>query len=90
MEHVELFDNYGVAFDLAVDEIQSVARRQLVGSFVVAVVTAVAAAFMALTPVHYDAAVATAHNIAVTQQPVFVAPPGRRVASLRQHELELP
>jgi hypothetical protein len=90
MENVELFDDGGIAFGLSVGEIQSVACRQLVGSFVVAVVIAAAAAFTALRPVSYDTAVVAPHNVAVIQQPSFVTPLGQRVAAIKQRELKLP
>jgi hypothetical protein len=89
MEYVELLDDEGVASGLTADEIRLVARRQLVGSIFATVVIAAAAGLMALRPVHPDAAVAASQKI-ILAQPSFVTSQGQRVASLKQHEIELP
>lgn len=56
------------------EEIQSMARRQVVGSLVAAVVIAVAFGLAALRPAYRVAAHAAPHRIAVIQPPSFVMP----------------
>ena len=69
---------------LSVSALQSVARRQLVGSIVVAGIIAVVAALMALQPIHSEATNAPAHSFAVVRQPAFVASAEHIVAMKRQ------
>src|SRR5579862_7117774 len=68
---------------LSVSGIQSVARRQLVGSIVVAVLVAAVAGFAALRPIHSAPAEANAHNFAIVQQPVFETPANHRIAAAK-------
>ena len=88
MANVEYFDDEGAA--LSDGEIQSVARRQLIGSLVVVAVIAAVAALTAFRPVHFDIAGIAPQKSAAIQQPSFVTPPGQRVAGLVRHEVELP
>jgi hypothetical protein len=69
---------------LSVSGLQSVARRQLVGSIVVLAMIAVVSALMALQPVHSEATNAPAHNFALVLQPTFVTPVEHIVAMKRQ------
>ncbi|HLW93042.1 MAG TPA: hypothetical protein VKS78_17300 [Roseiarcus sp.] len=74
---------------LTVSGIQSVARRQLVGSVVVAVLVVAVAGFVALRPAHSVPAEANAHKFAIVQQPVFETPADHRFAAAK-HQTELP
>jgi len=69
---------------LSVSGLQSVARRQLVGSIVVLAMIAVVSALIALQPVHNEATNASAHSFAVVLQPTFVTPAEQIVAMKRQ------
>jgi hypothetical protein len=71
---------------MSVNALQSVARRQLIGSVVVALGVVVIAALVAMRPVQVEAS-ATSHNFAVVQQPSFVT---QHFAATKQHEIELP
>jgi hypothetical protein len=71
---------------LSVGTLQSVARRQLVGSIVVAAIIAVVAGFSALRPIHSESEGTVAHNFATVQQPVLATP---RLAAAK-HATELP
>jgi len=69
------------------EEIQSMARRQLIGSLVVAFVIAIASGLTALRPAsHVTADVVTPHRVAAIQHPSFVTP---RVA-IAQSSVEVP
>jgi hypothetical protein len=71
---------------MSVDALQSVVRRQLVGSLVVAFGVVVIAALVAMRPAQVEAS-ASGHNFAVVQQPTFVT---QHFAATKQHEIELP
>ena len=64
--------------------LQSVARRQLVGSIVVVAIIAVVSALVALQPVHSEATNAPAHSFAVVRQAAFVASAQHILALKRQ------
>ena len=68
---------------LSVGAIQGVARRQLVGSVVVAMFIAAVAGLAAMKPARNDAVSPPAHGFAVIQQPVFTTPAGHHVAAAR-------
>jgi hypothetical protein len=88
-EFVEFLRNESVVpgTGLSVGALQSVARRQFVGSVVVAVGIVVIAALTAFRPAHLEASKAPAHNFAIVQQPSFVT---QHYAASKQHEIELP
>jgi hypothetical protein len=69
--------------------LQSAARRQLVGSAVVAVGIALVAGLTALRPVHDDAAAVQTHRFAV-QEPTFATPVDHNIAAAKQRSVELP
>lgn len=73
---------------MSVDTLQSVVRRQLVGSVVVALGVIVIAGLVAMRPAQVEAS-ASGHNFAVVQQPSFVT---QHFAATKQHEhdIELP
>jgi hypothetical protein len=71
---------------MSVDALQSVARRQLIGSVVAAFAVVVIAALVAMRPAQVEAS-APNHNFAVVQQPSFVT---QHFAATKQHEIELP
>jgi hypothetical protein len=74
---------------LTVSTLQSVARRQLVGSVVVLAVIAVFAAFTALRPVHTASVAAVNHSFPSVQQPTMETPASDRLAAAK-HQTELP
>ena len=74
---------------LSVSMLQSVARRQLVGSIVVAAIIAIFAGLSALRLAHTDVAGTAARGTATVQQPVLASPSNRRLAAVK-HETELP
>ena len=69
---------------LSVSGLQSVARRQLVGSIVVVAIIAAVSAFVALQPVHGEATDAHAHSFAVVRQAAFVTSAEHILAMKRQ------
>jgi hypothetical protein len=69
--------------------LQSAARRQLVGSAVVAVGIALVAGLTALHPTHDDVTAVQAHRFAV-QQPTFATPVDHNIAAAKQRNVELP
>jgi hypothetical protein len=71
---------------MSVNALQSVARRQLIGSVVVALGVVVIAALVAMRPVQVEAS-SPNHSFAVVQQPSFVT---QHFAATKQHEIELP
>jgi hypothetical protein len=72
---------------LSVGALQSVARRQLIGSIVVALGVVVIATLLAVRPVHTEASNAPTRGMTVVQQPSFVT---QHFAATKQHEIELP
>ena len=74
---------------LSVSMVQSVARRQLVGSIVMAVIIGVFAALIALRPVHTASVAVATHGLATVQQPVLETPASDRLAAVKRHT-ELP
>jgi len=72
---------------LSVDALQSVARRQLIGSIVAGAVVAAAAAVILMQPMRSEVAATPSHNFAVVQQPSFVT---QHFAASKRHEVELP
>ena len=81
-----------VGVGLSVGAVQSVARRQLIGSIVVALLIAAVAGIAALqtmysvaTTAAYSAATtAPAHGFAVIQQPTFVTLPDQHIAATKR------
>jgi hypothetical protein len=90
MEKLNRFTRDELALELDDGEIRRVARRQLIGSMVVAVMIAAVAVIMALRPAHLDTAESAAKRIAGIQQPTFVIAPENHVASSFQPRFELP
>ncbi len=88
-EFLEVLRNESVVpgTGLSVDGLQSVARRQLIGSAVAAAVVVAVATVTALQPSRHDAGGATAHSFPVVQQPSFVT---EHYAASKRHEIELP
>jgi len=79
----------GIAgIDLSVSGIQAVARRQLIGSVVVAIFLSIVAYLMAAAPVH-DNATASAQYLPTVRQPIFVTPASRNIAAMK-HKNEVP
>jgi len=74
---------------LGVSMLQSVARRQLSGSMVVAAVIVLFAGLVALRPAHRDVAGAVAHFMPTVQQPTMTTPLNHRLAAAK-HGTELP
>jgi hypothetical protein len=89
MENVERLEEESIGFGLTTAEVQSAVRRQLIGSIVVAVMIAVAAGLVAISPVYHTINVAP-HKSAGAEQPSFVTPSGQCVVGLRQHGREFP
>jgi hypothetical protein len=71
---------------MSVDALQSVVRRQLIGSVVVALGVVVIATLVAMRPAQVEAS-AQSHSFAIVQQPSFVT---QHFAATKQHEIELP
>jgi hypothetical protein len=70
---------------LTIGAMQAVARRQLVGSVVVAILVATVAGVVALRSTDLAApSFATAHNIRGVQQPTFVTPPEHLIATTKR------
>lgn len=90
MNSANYFDEEPIGSGLTAAEIQETARRQFVASIAVAVIIAVGAGLAALMPASHHYAEAAPHRLALVQQPTFATPPAQRVASARQHEIELP
>jgi len=74
---------------LSVGMLRSVARRQLVGSIVVAATIVIFAGLTALRPAQTDVAGTAVRSTATVQQPVLATPSNHRVAVVK-HETELP
>jgi len=74
---------------LSVSAVQSVARRQLIGSIVVAGLIAAVAGFTALRPVHTASLAAVNHAFPSVQQPVMETPASDRLAAVKR-QIELP
>ncbi len=88
-EFVEILRNESVVAGtgLSVDALQSVARRQLVGSVVVAVGVVAVAALIAVQPMRPDVAATPSHNFAIVQQPSFVT---QHFAAEKRGQVETP
>jgi hypothetical protein len=85
-KHDDTIDGVG----LTVGAMQAVARRQLVGSVVVAVVVATIAGVVALRSTHLgEPTFLTAHNVRGVQQPTFVTLPEHLIAATKR-ALEVP
>jgi hypothetical protein len=86
----QVFDGTDSAFGLDLGEVQALAGRQLLASFVVAVIVVAAATLISFRPSHTDSAGLTFRSFAGAQQPTFVTQQTQRVAGLVRHEIELP
>jgi hypothetical protein len=69
---------------LSVGAVQSVARRQLIGSIVVALLIAAVASIAALQTMDSVATTAPAHGFAVIQQPTFMILPDQHIAATKR------
>jgi hypothetical protein len=69
---------------ITVEAMQAVARRQFVGSFIVAVFVVGVAGLMASRPTHQDFSEATAQTARSVQQPTFAAPRDHVVAAVKR------
>ena len=79
----------GIAgIDLSVSGIQAVARRQLIGSIVVAIFVSIVACLVGAAPVH-DNSIASAQYLPTVQQPIFVTPASQNIAAMK-HKNEVP
>lgn len=65
-------------------DIQSMIRRQLVGSVAIAIAVAAAAGLGALRPASHEAAGVALHAFAVIQQPAFMTSAERLVSATKQ------
>jgi hypothetical protein len=65
-------------------EARATLRRQFIGSVAAAVAVMAAVGLTAMRPAHETAGSEATHRISVVQQPTFVAPHDRLIAS-RQH-----
>jgi hypothetical protein len=74
---------------LTVSSLQSVARRQLIGSVVVLAVIAIFAAFTALRPPHTASVAAVSRPFPSVEQPILETPASDRLAAVK-HQSELP
>ena len=72
---------------LSVGGLQSVARRQLAGSIIVAIGIVAVATLTALQPAHLTTNATPSHNFAIVQQPSLVT---QHFAASKQHQIELP
>jgi hypothetical protein len=86
----EYYSDETIAPGLTGAEVRESARRQFIASVAVAIVIALGAGLMVLAPVSQPNAEATARKVAIVQQPSFVAPPGQRLAAMKQSAIELP
>jgi hypothetical protein len=76
---------------LSIDAFRSTARRQLVGSIVVACGIAAVAALMTVRPIHVDATVGpAAHDSSVVQHPTFATSAGQNIAVLKTRDIAVP
>jgi hypothetical protein len=75
---------------LSLGALGSVARRQLVGSIVVACGIAAAAALLELRPIQIEMTNGHAHSLVVVQNPSFVTPARYNIAEIKQRDIELP
>jgi hypothetical protein len=83
IETTDEFEDVG-GLGLSVGEVRSVARRQLIGSVVAAMVVAAAAGVMAVQAARHAEPYVTAHNFPVVQKPTLVTPPGRLTAAVNR------
>jgi hypothetical protein len=90
MEKLDRLDDDETALGLSDPEIRWVARRQLVGSLIVAVMIAAVAGLMVARPARLDTVEAAPSRVSGVKQPSFVTAPGSRIAGLVQHRVELP
>jgi hypothetical protein len=86
----EYYNDETIAPGLTGAEVRESARRQFIASVAVAVVIALGAGLTVLAPASQPYAEAAARKVAVVQQPSFVAPPGQRLAAMKQSAIELP
>ena len=75
---------------LCAEEIRLVARRQLTGSIVVIALLACLGAVLAMMPAGHDGVATAAARSAPISAPQFAAPNSKRVAALKQWEIEIP
>jgi hypothetical protein len=90
MDEVEILHSENAGLGLAVEDVPSVARRQLIGSLVAAAVIAAIAGATAFRPAHQDVAGLASHKSTGVQQATFATYGGERVATIKRHEIELP
>jgi hypothetical protein len=90
MNRIDYYDDEAIAPGLTGAEVRESARRQFVASVAVAVVIALGAGLTLLLPASQPYADATAHKVAIVQQPSFVTPAGQRLAAMKQSSVELP
>ncbi len=85
-------DSVVLGTGLSVGALGSVARRQLVGSLVVACGIAMAAALTELRPIQLEMTTGQAHSLVVVQNPSFVTPARYDIAATKhkQRDIELP
>jgi hypothetical protein len=88
-EFLEVLRNEGVVpgTGLSVGALQSVARRQLIGSAIAGALVVVVAAVVAMQPMRNDAANAPQHSFPVVQQPSFVT---EHFAAEKRGQVETP
>jgi hypothetical protein len=87
---VEDYPNHGpkdedliVGGGVTSDEMQAVARHQLVGSIAVAALVVAIAGLTAVRPVQKEAAFMPSHAIAVVRQPILATPPGHNIVAVK-------
>jgi hypothetical protein len=81
-------DDHIDGLGFGVSEMRSVARRQLIGSIVVAFGIAVVVGLTALRPAH-ETSNATASNFPVVRQPIMM-PTSQHVAATKQYKIDGP
>jgi hypothetical protein len=88
-EFVEILRNESVVAGtgLSVDALQSVARRQLIGSAVAGLGVVAVAILISLQPMRSNVAATPSHNFAIVQQPSFVT---QHFAAEKRGQVELP
>lgn len=69
---------------LSFGAMRSVARRQLIGSIVVALIITAAVGMVALRPVNSNETTVLRHSFAIIQQPTFVVLPNQRIAATKR------
>ncbi len=88
-EFLEVLSNESVVpgTGFSVAGLQSVARRQLIGSAVAAAVVVAVSTLVAMQPSRNDVASASSHSFPVVQQPSFVT---EHYAASKRRDIELP